>query len=85
MIPIERTLGPGNDGGCVSDKILHLLASICGTDEVRTDPDQALYEREVLDLPLNGRDFTQLAVVVALILMYGRGDFSTPSFVYQAF
>jgi hypothetical protein len=26
-----------------------------------------------------------LAVVVALILMYGRGDFSTPSFVYQAF
>ncbi len=49
MIPIERTLGPGNDGGCVSDKILHLLASICGTDEVRTDPDLALYEREVLD------------------------------------
>jgi len=26
-----------------------------------------------------------LAVVVALILMYGRGDFSTPPFVYQAF
>jgi hypothetical protein len=26
-----------------------------------------------------------LAVVVALILMYGRGDFSTSSFVYQAF
>jgi len=26
-----------------------------------------------------------LAVVVALILMYGRGDFSTPSFVYQGF
>ncbi|HEY2626485.1 MAG TPA: teichoic acid D-Ala incorporation-associated protein DltX [Candidatus Udaeobacter sp.] len=25
------------------------------------------------------------AVVVALILMYGRGDFSTPSFVYQGF
>ena len=33
----------------VSDKILHHLASICGTDEVRTDPDLALYEREVLD------------------------------------
>jgi len=26
-----------------------------------------------------------LAVVVALILMYGRGDFSTPAFVYQGF
>jgi hypothetical protein len=25
------------------------------------------------------------AVVVALILMYGRGDFSTPPFVYQGF
>lgn len=26
-----------------------------------------------------------LAVIVALIAMYGRGDFSTPPFVYQAF
>jgi hypothetical protein len=25
------------------------------------------------------------AVAVALILMYGRGDFSTPPFVYQGF
>ncbi|HYY13885.1 MAG TPA: hypothetical protein VE758_05570 [Chthoniobacterales bacterium] len=25
------------------------------------------------------------AVIVALIVMYGRGDFSTPPFVYQAF
>jgi hypothetical protein len=25
------------------------------------------------------------AIVVALILMYGRGDFSTPPFVYQGF
>jgi hypothetical protein len=25
-----------------------------------------------------------IAVVVTLILMYGRGDFSAPSFVYQA-
>jgi len=33
----------------LSDKILHHLVSICGTDEVRTDPDLALYEREVLD------------------------------------
>ena len=33
----------------VSDKILSHLASICGTDEVRTNPDLALYEREVLD------------------------------------
>jgi D-alanine--poly(phosphoribitol) ligase subunit 2 len=33
----------------VSDKILGHLASICGTDEVRTNPDLALYEREVMD------------------------------------
>ena len=26
-----------------------------------------------------------LAVIVTLILMYGRGDFSTPPFVYQGF
>jgi hypothetical protein len=26
-----------------------------------------------------------LAVIVGLILMYGRGDFSTPPFVYQGF
>jgi hypothetical protein len=25
------------------------------------------------------------AVIVALIAMYGRGDFSTPPFIYQAF
>jgi hypothetical protein len=25
------------------------------------------------------------AIIVALIAMYGRGDFSTPPFVYQAF
>jgi D-alanine--poly(phosphoribitol) ligase subunit 2 len=31
------------------DRILCHLASICGTDEVRTSPDLALYEREVLD------------------------------------
>jgi D-alanine--poly(phosphoribitol) ligase subunit 2 len=33
----------------LSDKILCHLASICGTEEVRTNPDLALYEREVLD------------------------------------
>jgi hypothetical protein len=26
-----------------------------------------------------------LAILLGLILMYGKGDFSTPSFVYQAF
>ncbi len=26
-----------------------------------------------------------LAIIVGLIVLYGRGDFSTPSFVYQAF
>jgi D-alanine--poly(phosphoribitol) ligase subunit 2 len=36
-------------GAALSDKILRHLASICGTDEVRTNPDLALYEREVLD------------------------------------
>jgi len=25
------------------------------------------------------------AIIVTLILMHGRGDFSTPPFVYQAF
>jgi hypothetical protein len=25
------------------------------------------------------------AIIVALIVMYGRGDFSTPPFVYQGF
>jgi hypothetical protein len=26
-----------------------------------------------------------LAVIAGLIVMYGRGDFSTPPFVYQGF
>ena len=26
-----------------------------------------------------------LAIIAGLILLYGRGDFSTPSFVYQGF
>jgi hypothetical protein len=26
-----------------------------------------------------------LAILVTLIIMYGRGDFSTPPFVYQGF
>ena len=26
-----------------------------------------------------------LGVIVGLVLLYGRGDFSTPSFVYQGF
>jgi membrane-bound ClpP family serine protease len=26
-----------------------------------------------------------LAIIAGLILMYGRGDFSTPSFIYQGF
>jgi hypothetical protein len=25
------------------------------------------------------------AIIAALILLYGRGDFSTPTFVYQGF
>ncbi len=26
-----------------------------------------------------------IAILVALVLMYGRGDFSTPPFIYQGF
>jgi D-Ala-teichoic acid biosynthesis protein len=26
-----------------------------------------------------------LAIILALIVMYGRGDFSTPPFIYQGF
>lgn len=26
-----------------------------------------------------------LAIIVGLIIMYGKGDFSTPSFIYQNF
>jgi len=33
----------------ISDRILRHLASICGTDEVRVNPDLALYEDGVLD------------------------------------
>ena len=29
--------------------------------------------------------FYYLAIIAALILLYGRGDFSTPPFVYQGF
>ena len=29
--------------------------------------------------------FYYLAVIAGLIVIYGRGDFSTPSFVYQGF
>ena len=29
--------------------------------------------------------FYYFAVLIALFVLYGRGDFSTPSFVYQGF
>ncbi len=29
--------------------------------------------------------FYYLAILVGLVVLYGRGDFSTPSFVYQGF
>ena len=29
--------------------------------------------------------FYYLAILLGLILMYGKGDFSAPSFIYQAF
>ena len=37
-------LAPG-----LTDRILHHLSSICGTDEVRTNLDLPLFNREVLD------------------------------------
>jgi len=36
-------------GNNLTDLILRQLSSICGTDEVQTDPDLPLFEREVLD------------------------------------
>ena len=33
----------------LADKILGHLTLICGTDEVCTNPDLALYEREIMD------------------------------------
>jgi D-alanine--poly(phosphoribitol) ligase subunit 2 len=133
-----------------ADKILEVLATIAETDEVRTNPDLALYDLQVLDSmktvelivalgqqlgveisPLNssarpgppqqnswptssiGSAYDRmvridrgpgegvvcrssaahsvvlttyyLAIIAALILLYGRGDFSTPAFVYQGF
>lgn len=29
--------------------------------------------------------FYYLAIIAGLVVLYGRGDFSTPSFVYQGF
>jgi len=29
--------------------------------------------------------FYYLAIILGLILMYGKGDFSTPPFIYQGF
>ena len=29
--------------------------------------------------------FYYLAIILGLILVYGKGDFSTPSFIYQGF
>lgn len=32
-----------------------------------------------------GLMFYYLAIILGLILVYGKGDFSTPSFIYQGF
>ena len=49
LIKGERSSSGGMSMPALSEKILGLLASVCGTDEVRASPDLALYEREVLD------------------------------------
>jgi D-alanine--poly(phosphoribitol) ligase subunit 2 len=49
LIKGEHSSSEGMSMSALSDKILGHLASVCGTDEVRTSPDLALYEREVLD------------------------------------
>ncbi len=40
-------------------------------------------ERPRVQLAL--RTLYYLAVILGLLALYGRGDFSTPSFVYQGF
>jgi hypothetical protein len=34
---------------------------------------------------LAARTIYYLAILVGLLLIYGKGDFSTPSFIYQGF
>ncbi len=43
----------------------------------------ALYHKPIVHVIL--LTLYYLAIIVALIIMYGKGDFSTPSFVYQGF
>ena len=40
---------PSHTTAAASDKILDVLASVAETDEVRTNPDLALYDLQVLD------------------------------------
>ena len=44
---------------------------------------QRLQERPALQLLL--RTLYYLAILLGLFALYGRGDFSTPAFVYQGF
>jgi hypothetical protein len=43
----------------------------------------ALYTRPAVRVVVTALCY--LAILVALILMYGKGDFSTPPYVYQGF
>ena len=64
----------------LSEKILQILASVAETEEVRV--------RWIEGRPRLLRVLLILyyfAVIAGLIVMYGRGDFSTPPFVYQGF
>jgi D-alanine--poly(phosphoribitol) ligase subunit 2 len=37
------------DSAAVANRILDRVAQICGTNEVRTSPDLALFDRQILD------------------------------------
>ena len=64
----------------LSEKIWQLLASVAETEEVRVSwiEGHPRLWRVLLIL-------YYFAVIAGLIVMYGRGDFSTPPFVYQGF
>lgn len=48
---------------------------------------KGLYTRLISNQTIRilGLTLYYLAIIIALIIMYGRGDFSTPPFIYQGF
>ncbi len=58
------------------------LLSPPGLERLHSDVVSLLKRQSIATLLLT---LYYLAVIIGLIVLYGRGDFSTPSFVYQAF